>query len=124
MWSRRRSRPASDRLRAVSETGVATFDGVDQTTVVWSSVVQITAQMGQQQYDMTRCLLIDSDRQRSIFLPENEALWTPCLTAMTANLPNAAPFEAWDSRLLAQPQATITIYRRVDPKLTNEASPP
>ncbi len=114
MCKRRPSRPAFDGLRAVSETGLVTFDGVDQATVAWSRVMRVTAQMGQQQYDMTRCLLIESDRQRSIFLPESEELWTPFLTAMTAHLPEAVPLEAWGSRLLAEPQATITVYGHPD----------
>lgn len=114
MWNRRPSRPAFDGLRAVSETGLETFDGIDEAAVLWSSVMRITAQMGRQQYDMTRCLLIESDRPRAIFLPESEALWTPFLTAMTAHLPDAVPFEAWGPHLLAAPQVTITVYRRTD----------
>jgi hypothetical protein len=114
MWNRRPSRPAFDGLRAVSEAGLVTFDGVDQTTVAWSGVLRITAQMGRQQYDMTPCLLIESDRPRSIFLPESEPLWTPFLTAMTKHLPDAVPLEAWGPRLLAEPQATITVYRCSD----------
>lgn len=114
MWSQRPSRPAFDGLRTFSETGLVTFDGVDQKSVPWSSVMRITAQVGQQQYDMTRCLLIESDRPRSIFLPESEELWTPFLTAMTAHLPDAVPFEDWGPRLLAEPQATVNVYRHPD----------
>lgn len=91
-----------------------TFDGVDTATVAWSSLRLITAQMGRHRYDMTRCLLIESGRPRSIFLPESEALWTPFLTVMTKHLVDAIPFETWGSRLLAEPQTTITVYRRSD----------
>ena len=114
MCNRRPSRSAFDGLRAVSETGLVTFDGVDDATVAWSSVLRITAQMGPHQYDMTRCLLIESVQLRSIFLPESEELWTPFLTAMAKHLPDAVPFEAWDPRLLAEPQATITVYEHPD----------
>jgi hypothetical protein len=114
MPTRHRSPTAFDALRAVSGTGLVTFDGVDQATFAWSRVMRVTAQMGQQQYDMTRCLLIESDRERSIFLPESEDLWAPFLTAMTKHLPDAIPFEAWGPRLLAEPRATITVYGHPD----------
>lgn len=105
---------AFDGLRTVSDTGLVTFDGVDHATVAWSRVMTITAHMGQQHYDMTPCLLIDSDRQRSIFLPKSETTWTPFLTSMSKYLPDAVPFEEWGPRLLAEPQATIIIYRHPD----------
>jgi len=94
MWKRRPARPVFDGLRAVSETGLVTFDVVDEVTVAWSSVSLITAQMGQQQYDMTRCLLIESDRQKSIFLPESEDLWTPFLTAMAQHPAGRRPIQS------------------------------
>jgi hypothetical protein len=105
---------AFDGLRAVSDTGLVTFDGTDHATVAWSRVMLITAQMGQQHYDMTRCLRIDSDRQRSVFLPESEETWTPFLTAMTKHLPDVIPLEIWGPRLLAEPQEAILIYGHPD----------
>jgi len=114
MWTQRPSRPAFDALRAVSETGLETFDGIAPATVAWSSVMRVTAQIGRQPTDMTRCLLIESDRERSIFLPESEELWIPFLTAMTKRLRDVVPFDVWGPRLLAKQESMVTIYTHPD----------
>ncbi len=114
MWTPRPSRPAFDGLRAVSETGLETFDGIAPAIVAWSSVMRVTVQMGRQQTDMTRCLLIESDRERSIFLPESEELWIPFLTAMTKRLRDVVPFDVWGPRLLAEQESMIPIYTHPD----------
>lgn len=99
-------------LRAVSDAGLEADDGVRRMVVPWTSIRRVRAEMGRQSYDMTQILMIDHAVGRSIFLPEVETLWAPFIAAMAVHLQGALPMPDWASRLSADPEAVIQVYRR------------
>lgn len=99
-------------LVAITEEGLVMFDGVERQTIEWTRITRITAQMGRQQYDMTRCVTIDHSGGKSLFVPEVDPLWNAMLSALAIHLPSCRPAQIWQAALSRDIDGSVLMYRR------------